>query len=387
MVELPAKVGRSIGHLPNTNTFPREIAPPGGTTYVGGTDVKRSRRAVHMGVGVSFWVRIRFLGIRAAHYPEIKERACGTMIYRADLLVPTTLLTSADPAEACLGKGQSPMNPDQAKGAPWGHYDDVDHQENPEGAIQHLNYITGVESVKAYKRETYPLLGARPGCTILDAGCGTGDDVLAMAQLLNGRGRIIGLDSSATMLAAAEARAAGTDLPVDFRLGDVYALDFANETFDGCRADRLFHHLSEPDRALRELVRVTKPGGRIVLFDPDFDASVIGSASQAVARQVIHAISDRVHAGSDARNHLARMRRAGLTDIIVIPKTFLFLDYALGEQLLGIEDAVQRLVDQATIDQATADSWLGELRNRDMNQVYLSMILGYTVAGQKVASP
>ncbi len=279
------------------------------------------------------------------------------------------------------------MNPDNAKCAPWGHYDDVDHQGNPEGAVRHLDYITGVESVKAYKRETYALLGIQQGSMVLDAGCGTGDDVLAMAQLLQGRGRIVGLDSSATMLDAARARAAGTDLPVEFRLGDVYALDCADGVFDGCRADRLFHHLGEPDRALSELIRVTKPGGRIVLFDPDFDASVIATADKTMARQVIHAICDRVRAGAESRNHFARMRRAGLTDIIVIPKTFLFLDYALGEQMLGIEDAVQRLLDQAAIDQAAAEAWLGELKHRDRDTAYLSMILGFTVAGRKIANP
>jgi ubiquinone/menaquinone biosynthesis C-methylase UbiE len=98
------------------------------------------------------------------------------------------------------------VNPDQARCTPWGHYDDVDHQVSPEGAVQHLDYITGMGSVKAYKRETYALLGIQPGSVVLDAGCGTGDDVLAMAQLLQGCGRIIGLDSSATMLEAARAR-------------------------------------------------------------------------------------------------------------------------------------------------------------------------------------
>jgi ubiquinone/menaquinone biosynthesis C-methylase UbiE len=279
------------------------------------------------------------------------------------------------------------MGLDHKKCAPWGHYNDVDQQDNPGGAVQHLDYITGMESVKAYKRETYALLDIQPESIVLDAGCGTGDDVLAMAQLLQGSGRIVGLDSSATMLEAARARAALTDLPVEFQLGDVYALVCADGVFDGCRADRLFHHLSEPDRALDELIRVTKPGGRIVLFDPDFDASVIATADKAVARQVIHAICDRVRAGAESRNHFARMRRAGLTDIIVIPKTFLFLDYELGEQLLGIEDAVKRLTDDAAIDQAAAEAWLGELKRRDRDTAYLSMILGFTVAGRKPANP
>ena len=79
---------------------------------------------------------------------------------------------------AYLGRGHTKiMNPDHAQCAPWGHYDDVDHQGNPEGAVRHLDYITGVESVKAYKRETHALLGIQPGSLVLDAGCGTGAEL------------------------------------------------------------------------------------------------------------------------------------------------------------------------------------------------------------------
>ena len=72
-----------------------------------------------------------------------------------------------------------------------------------------------------------------------------------------------------------------------------------------------------------------------------------------------------------------------MSNILVIPKTFLFLDYELGDRLLGIEDALNRLVEQATIDAATAAGWLDELKQRDQNKAYLSLITGFTVVGQK----
>ena len=195
---------------------------------------------------------------------------------------------------------------------------------------------------------------------------------------------IVGVDSSTTMIKTARARVHDAkESRADCQLGDIYNLDFSDKTFDGCRADRIFHHLDRPEQALQELVRVTKPGGRIVLFDPDFDASVIAATDQDVTRRVIHMISDRVLAGSDARNHAARMQRVGLSNILVIPKTFLFLDYELGERLLGIEDAVHRLVQQAAIDLAAATAWLEELKQRNQRKAYLSMITGFTVAGQK----
>jgi hypothetical protein len=55
--------------------------------------------------------------------------------------------------------------------------------------------------------------------------------------------------------------------------------------------------------------------------------------------------------------------------------------------MLGIESAVQGLVDQEAVDQAAADLWLGDLKQRDKDSAYLSMILGFTVAGRKVAGP
>ncbi len=46
-------------------------------------------------------------------------------------------------------------------------------------------------------------------------------------------------------------------------------------TFDGCWADRLFQHLEAPLAALQELVRVTKPHGRVVVVDPDYSTQVM----------------------------------------------------------------------------------------------------------------
>ena len=276
------------------------------------------------------------------------------------------------------------MDSERDKPAPWGHYDAVDRQEDPAASVHHLDYISGMDAVKRYKQETYSLLDIQPGSVILDIGCGAGDDLLAMAERVGESGQVVGVDSSATMIETARARVHDAkESRVDCQQGDICNLKFADETFDGCRADRIFHHLGEPVRALQELVRVTKAGGRIVLFDPDFDASVIAATDQAVTRQVIHAISDRVLAGADARNHVSRMRGVGLSDILVIPKTFLFLDYELGDRLLGIEDALNRLVEQATIDAATAAGWLDDLKQRDQNKAYLSMITGFTVVGQK----
>src|SRR3954453_14467154 len=148
-------------------------------------------------------------------------------------------------------------------------FSNVDRTATPGAFVQYLDQLTALESVQRYKQESFQLAGAREGAKLLDIGCGAGDDVRSLAQLVGPAGLVVGLDSSATMVAEAERRAAGTGLPVEFRVGDVYALDWPDASFDGCRADRVFQHLAERDGALAELVRVTRPGGRIAITDPD----------------------------------------------------------------------------------------------------------------------
>jgi ubiquinone/menaquinone biosynthesis C-methylase UbiE len=63
--------------------------------------------------------------------------------------------------------------------------------------------------------------------------------------------------------------------PVEFYPGNVYQLDFAENSFDAARAERLFEHLDHPKLALVEMIRVTRPGGRIVVASPDLDSNPI----------------------------------------------------------------------------------------------------------------
>ena len=75
------------------------------------------------------------------------------------------------------------------------------------------------------------LLAPQPGDHLLDAGCGAGADVFALAALVGPTGQVVGVDRSAVMVAQARERAAGSGLPVDFRVGDITALDFPDNTF------------------------------------------------------------------------------------------------------------------------------------------------------------
>jgi ubiquinone/menaquinone biosynthesis C-methylase UbiE/DNA-binding transcriptional ArsR family regulator len=96
-----------------------------------------------------------------------------------------------------------------------------------------------------------------------DLGCGTGQMSAALAPFV---GRVIAVDASAAMLQAAKRRLSAFD-NVDLRRGELEALPIDDRALDVATLMLVLHHVPEPERALAEVARVLKPGGRVIIGD------------------------------------------------------------------------------------------------------------------------
>jgi ubiquinone/menaquinone biosynthesis C-methylase UbiE len=105
-------------------------------------------------------------------------------------------------------------------------------------------------------------LDPRPGQLVLDVGCGYGWVHPAIADL---GARVIGLDRSRGMVEATAHAAREKALPVRAVQGDAVALPLADASCDRVLAGHMLFHVPEPPAALREMRRVLRPGGRVVL--------------------------------------------------------------------------------------------------------------------------
>ncbi|MGF1432209.1 methyltransferase domain-containing protein [Kitasatospora sp. LaBMicrA B282] len=113
----------------------------------------------------------------------------------------------------------------------------------------------------------------RPGQTVLDIGCGPGTITADLAELVGPTGRVVAVDSSAEVLAQAADHVAGRGLTnVEFAVGDVHRLEYADGTFDVVHAHQVLQHVADPVAALRELRRVLAPGGVLGARDADYAA-------------------------------------------------------------------------------------------------------------------
>jgi ubiquinone/menaquinone biosynthesis C-methylase UbiE len=119
----------------------------------------------------------------------------------------------------------------------------------------------------------------QPGSRVLEVAPGPGYFAIELAKL--GDYKITGLDISKTFVDIARANAAKANVCVDFQRGNASGMPFASESFDYIVCTAAFKNFTEPKRALEEMYRVLRPGGKALIIDLRRDASE-DSISRAV---------------------------------------------------------------------------------------------------------
>ena len=131
------------------------------------------------------------------------------------------------------------------------------------------------------------------------------------------------------------------------------------------------------------MVRVTRPGGRVVVFEGDWETLIIDAGDRTVTRKITNAFCDSIRNGWIGRQLPGLFKQYGLVDIAVVPDTLMTADYALIDQLLGLRTTVERVQTAGEISASEAAAWLADLEQRSQAGRFFAAITAFAISGRK----
>ena len=180
----------------------------------------------------------------------------------------------------------------------------------------HESVLLSHTSRTAQNSAAYLIPYLTPGLRVLDIGAGPGTITTDFARLVS-PGEVVGVDQSEDVVGIA--RKFGAELPnLRFEVGDVYALEFADNSFDVVHAHQVLQHLSDPVAALLEMARVTKPGGVVACREADFHGMHWFPESESMTRwmDLYQSVARHNNAEPDGGRHLIHWAHAaGLLEV------------------------------------------------------------------------
>ena len=183
-----------------------------------------------------------------------------------------------------------------------------------EKMVAQLEALYATRDVMRRRRLVREALAPSPGERIADVGCGPGFYVRELAEVVGSGGLVAGVDVSQAMLDVAAGRAAGVS-NVAFHQGDATAVPLPDAGFDAALSVQVLEYVEDATAGLRELRRVVRPGGRVVVWDIDWGTVSWHSQDPARMERVLSAWDAHLAHPSLPRTLAHRMREAGLGDV------------------------------------------------------------------------
>lgn len=254
--------------------------------------------------------------------------------------------------------------------------DDVDSR----GCVDYLDAARRVSAIVEQKAWVTTALRLCAEDAVLDVGCGTGEDVVAMALGNPGPRVTVGLDRSFAMTGEARRRARESGR-CRWIASDAADVPFADATFDACRCERLLMHVACPDDVVRELARVLRPGGRLALVEPDYETLVADTDEAGIGRRIkAHRIPSMARHPTIGRRLFRLAVTAGLREIDV--RGWVVVGTTYGDvQAAGAHQSARAAVAAGVVSAYEADAWLASLERNAAAASYFGSHTIYSVVG------
>jgi ubiquinone/menaquinone biosynthesis C-methylase UbiE len=252
--------------------------------------------------------------------------------------------------------------------------------------VRRLVEVYTTPDVVGQREATLEILDLKPGEHVLDIGSGPGFLAASMAERVGADGAVFGIDLSEPMLAHANSLPETPGAaPMTFALGDATTLEHPDATFDAAVCTQVYEYVPDIGRALEELHRVLKPGGRALVLDTDWDTAVWHTNDRARMARVMSAWEEHLADPWLPRTLARRLESAGLAverqEILQLANlTFDERTYSAG--MMGF--VANFVPGHRGVTQEEAAAWLAELRELAERDEYFFSINRYLFLARRV---
>lgn len=167
-----------------------------------------------------------------------------------------------------------------------------------------INSILSFGVHNAWRKKTVLESGAKPGDYVLDCATGTGDLALEFKKTVGHDGYVLGTDFCKEMIEHAPGKAEEQKLVVEFEVADAMDLPYEDNRFDIASIAFGIRNVDEPSVALKEMARVVKPGGRVVVLEFGQPRGLIQYPYKMYSRHIMPAIGGWISGNRDAYTYL-----------------------------------------------------------------------------------
>ena len=240
---------------------------------------------------------------------------------------------------------------------PWRH---VDAQPEAARLLESLEARGRTPSQIRLRRRFLRFVPIRAGQRVLEVGYGSGVVMRDLATLVGPRGVVVGVDPSQAALDVARALARRHPLRrrMRWRLAGGAALPFPANRFDAALAITVLLHVADPETVVREMVRVTRPGGRVGVQDQDFGTLAVTHPDRTLTDRIMWGVASHMYDEPFSGRRLPGLLRAmGLDDVRL--STEVFQDTTLEPfTKTFLERRAENAVRFGLVDPPTAQKWL-----------------------------